>query len=275
MAADPTDLTSRCTVMDLEVRAAVRLSPSFVRVSLAGDELRHLTPLGADHRVRALIPVLGPVGAVPDPSLLPVTRTLTVRSVRHAGTPAAVLEVDVHLHGLTTTGAGGPLATWALECGIGDPVTVVDAGVGALPHPSCREVEIVADAGALPAAAGILASLSPAATGRAVLELAHPDDRRALTHPAGVDVTWVVRRGFFDGRGGPTVPADLLSHLPRERRTRLWACATGGAPTVAAARRHWADAGVPAHRVAAAPHWWPETTAPPSPSLSPPAPVSR
>ncbi len=275
MSTDPTDLTSRCTVMDLAVRSAVRLSPSFVRVALGGDDLRHLRSLGADHRVRALIPVLGPVGAVPDPSLLPVTRTLTVRELRHAGTPAATLEVDVHLHGLTTTGAGGPLATWALECGIGDPVTVVDAGVGTLPHPSCREVELVADAGALPAAAGILASLASGVTGRAVLELAHPDDRRRLDHPEGVDVTWVVRRGFFGGRGGGAVPADLLRHLPRGRRHRLWAWAAGGAPTVAAARRHWSDAGVPAHRVGAVAHWWPETTASRPTSLSAPAPVSH
>ncbi len=247
-----------------EVTARQRLSPHLVRVTLGGGNLRDLVPQGYDQWFRLFLPVSDTsLSRVPQKldtlSYLrfltvsrterPVIRNYTVRAVDSA---AGTLDLDVVVH----PGEAGPGSTWALTCRPGDPVALLDEGVG-FGFTDVRRVALVGDESALPAVAAILESLPDGVTGHAVVEVPHDDDRVAPARTGDVELTWVVR-GEGARAGVPGARAlEVLRELPVEDPDSpgLVAWAAGEQALASGARRHWVSAGVPKQSIAFCGYW--------------------
>ncbi|MFC4553993.1 siderophore-interacting protein [Georgenia faecalis] len=207
---------------DVEVRAVRRLGPSFVRVTFAGEDLRHIGtggPAGPrDLRVKLLIPTSGhPLPDLNawgfsqgwyrewlalDETVRGAMRTYTVRAMRPA---LGELDVDFVLHA-GPGGADGPAAAWASAARPGDRLTVVGPDgrhpltVGIEWDPGeCRRVLLAGDETAVPAVAAILEGLGPDVEGEALLEVPHADDRQEILTLSRVKVTWLAREGRAHG----------------------------------------------------------------------------
>lgn len=182
-----------------EVSAATRISPSYVRLTLSGDSLRHWRHVGYDQWFRIAVPTSdstrfdnlaprfgmgGYLRYLSTPKATrPDIRSYTVRNWRH---DQAELDVDFLAHG--DTGRAGP---WADSLPVGDPVGIIDQGCGFRAARGTDEVLLVGDGSALPAVAGILRDLPSHASGTAIIEVPHAEDRQEVTAPAGVELCWV------------------------------------------------------------------------------------
>lgn len=206
------------------VRAVTRLSPSFLRVTFAGDELADFGRAGLDQRIKLLLPLEGadaPRGfehlgicspdAVADGSwyelwratpehLRNPFRTYTVRAIRQQ---ERELDVDFAVHG-----DGGPASRWVRGARAGDEVVIVGPDdrstgwrIGLDWHPGTRdELLLVGDETAVPAVCGILESLQRGVRARAFLEIPEAADVLdvALDCPDHA-VTWLPRNGAARG----------------------------------------------------------------------------
>ncbi|TFV86034.1 siderophore-interacting protein [Blastococcus sp. CT_GayMR16] len=185
-----------------------RLSPSFLRVTFTGDDLRDCAPNGWDQRIKLLLPLPGrgisdcPTGpdwyeewrALPPERQNPI-RTYTVRATRPE---AREIDVDFVLHGAT-----GPASAWAGQAAVGDEVALVAPNArfpgptgGYEWHPpadaSC--LVVAGDETAVPAVCAIVESLPAGRPARILLEIPTADDVLPLAAPDGVEVTWLPRR---------------------------------------------------------------------------------
>jgi len=216
--------------MFLVARVAVssvrRLSPSFVRIELAGPQLAEFGVDGPtyDQRIKIIFP--GPSGrlpeldpddwwsqfqALPEPERCSM-RTYTIRAVTGTSTEPGMV-VDFVLH----PGAHGPGSDWAAAAQPGDEVLVVvprrgqqGGGIEWAPPVDARRLLLVGDETAVPAIASILESLPAGATGTAVLEVPLPDDLQQLPAPAGIEVRWVIRNGAPIGTRADAAVRELL-----------------------------------------------------------------
>lgn len=222
-----------------EVTRTQRLGPSFVRVTLTGEDLHCFGAAGPDQRVKLLLPQPGrtvadvPGGAdwhqvwksMPN-DIRPCMRTYTVRAHRPE---LGELDIDFVLHGITG-GHAGPASTWAASAGPGDRVGLVGPdrpGTGRMwgcewcPPESAKSVLLAGDETAVPAMAAILESLPAHTTGVACVEVPTTGDLQSWTVPAGIDVRWLVRE-----RSHGTVPhGELLETAVSESLSRLGAAA--------------------------------------------------
>lgn len=221
----------------VRLSARERLSPSFVRITLAGDDLATCGAILLDQRVKLLFgvrEVLDAMVAAPDwyPAWLalpdvdrPVLRTYTLSAVRPGTDGSGEVDIDVAIHGLDAEG-GSPGLRFAVEAPVGTP-TVLVAGdatvaghdtVGVAWHPGgARDVLLVGDETALPAVVNIAATLPADAVGQIILEVPESGDERSFAHPGGVRVTWLARdRGeqaggvFGQAAGESGEPEELL-----------------------------------------------------------------
>ncbi|MGY1618962.1 siderophore-interacting protein [Geodermatophilus sp. SYSU D00691] len=194
------------------VLRSVRLSPSFVRLTLGGPELAGFGAAGDDQRIKFVLPRDGQpfdelmssgagwyadYCALPD-ERRPFLRTYTVRAFRPE---PAELEVDVVLHGLDD-GHPGPAATWAAAAAPGDELVVLGPdrpGRGRAwaaewaPPASARTLVLAGDETAVPAIAAILAGLPAGRRVVALLEVPTPGDALNLAGESGADVRWLPR----------------------------------------------------------------------------------
>ncbi len=196
-----------------------RLGPTFLRVTFTGADLQLFGTTGPDQRIKVLLPVPGrglldrPVGpdwygewrALPAGRRPPI-RTYTVRALR--SDPAEV-DVDFLLHGAT-----GPASAWAERARPGDAVVLVGPDVrhagpagGAewRPPQDAARLLLAGDETAVPAICAIVESLTAGPPTRVLLEVPEPGDVLALPPTAGVEVSWLPRRG-----NGTTTPRGLL-----------------------------------------------------------------
>jgi NADPH-dependent ferric siderophore reductase len=224
--------TLSLVLAEVEVVAAERLSPSFVRVELGGPALAEFGVDGPvlDLRIKLVFP--NQEGRLPsfdgaDESWwdtwlqLPESerghmRTYTVRAVRGDGAETRLV-VDFVLH--PADGEPGPGSSWAEQAGVGDRVVTMAprrgfeyGGIEFAPG-TARELLLVADETAVPAVCSILEDLADDARGTAFLEVPVSRDVTVLAGqmaPANVDVVWLPRDG-----------AELGSRLDREVRRHL------------------------------------------------------
>jgi NADPH-dependent ferric siderophore reductase len=209
------------------VREVRRLSPSFLRVTLTGDDLDRFADNGFDQRIK-LIPPLPDCGHdhlptgedwysawrdLPDERRNPI-RTYTVRAVRPE---AREVDIDMVLHGVH-----GPASRWASEAVPGATACLlgpdaehdgVHGGIDFQPPPRAECLLLGGDETAVPAIASILASLPAGAIGEALLEVPTSGDALDLDKPAGVRVTWLPRDGAAHG--------EMLIPAMRESVVRL------------------------------------------------------
>lgn len=200
---------------DTVVSRTRRLSPSFVRVTLTGPDLRAFGVAGNDQRLKFVLPRAGAgIGrlracgqdwyaeyrAMPDEQR-PHLRTYTVRAARPE---RAEIDVDVVLHGVDD-GHAGPATSWAAAAVPGDPLVLLGPdrpgrgrawGVEWAPPATARTLLLAGDETAVPAVAAILESLTPGPrVVWALLEVPKAGDVLALAVPGVAQVRWLPRAG--------------------------------------------------------------------------------
>ncbi|MGF6824151.1 NADPH-dependent ferric siderophore reductase [Microbacterium sp. ZKA21] len=195
----------------LTVLRTERLAPHWIRVTLGGGEIGKFRPMGYDQWFRLFLPIGGEAGLervpakankalgylkflrIPDGER-PVMRNYTVRAYRPATAGSdAEIDVDFVLHGSAADGTAGPASRWAETCQPGEHVLIIDEGLTFNPERGTDRVMLVGDETALPAIAGISASLPSTATGTAIIEVPSEEDALEFPHPAGLEVVWIVR----------------------------------------------------------------------------------
>ena len=218
---------------EVEVAATTRLTPTFVRLELAGPGLAEVglpddagDPVWWDQRFKLVVPdpTTGAITSVDDADGTwlstwmdrPVTerghmRTYTVRELRGSGRETRLV-FDVVLH----EGASGPGADWATNAQVGDRAVVLlprrghpFGGIEFVPGDATRLL-LVGDETAVPAVCSILETLPDDARGLAVLEVPVADDVLPVRHPAGVEVRWLPRGGRPRGEAAQEV---VYAHL--------------------------------------------------------------
>ena len=205
----------RATVARVE-----QLTPHFVRVTFAGDELDVFGTDRLDQRLKIVFPLEGsgisdfgaddPATvadgswytrwrALPDAERNPF-RTYTVRAVRPDDRE---VDVDMVFHG-----DGGPAARWLNQARPGSDVVLIgpdsqsiDSAVGIDWHPGdARCVLLVGDETAAPAICSVLESLPAGRTARAFIEVPERADVLPVDVPAGSTLTWLPRGGAAIGQ---------------------------------------------------------------------------
>ncbi|GAA4803254.1 siderophore-interacting protein [Tomitella cavernea] len=256
----------RPELLTLEVVGTQRLSKTFARVTLGGGDVDRFEHMGFDQWFRLFIPVVeDSLSRLPakldtiaylryltiSKTTRPVLRNYTVSGYRADGPHGPELDVDFVLHGQDGCGEAGTAAAWALTCSPGDAVAVFDEGVGFNPDPSLRSVVLAADESGLPALGGVLSSLDADVTGTAFVEVPDADDRRALEHPGGVDVRWIVRDPGT--APGESVLAAACAAAPPAEPFYGWV--VGEQSLASGLRRHWVRGGVSKNNIMFCGYW--------------------
>ncbi|MGK5733357.1 siderophore-interacting protein [Streptomyces sp. URMC 124] len=232
---------------DLEVLRTERISPAMMRVTFGGGELCDIVTGGRDQRFKLFLPQAGqdrpllPANLdetwfaewrAQDPAVRAFMRTYTVRDLRRE---PGEMDVDFAVHG-DANGHGGPATNWAQAARPGDRVTVLapvvedNGGVDFQPPAGTDWVMITADETALPAVAGILASLPAGTPAKIWIEVPHPEDVQDLPTAADAEITWLVR-----GAAEPLLSAVRTADLPTGTP---YAWLAGESGTVRGLRRH-------------------------------------
>ena len=243
-------------VIQAEVVRSERISPSFVRVTLGGDDLarfhyqgfdqwfRLAVPTGSDARFDNLPSRYGIGGYLKYSTLpkstRPAIRNYTVRAFR---SDPLELDIDFVVHG--DAGIAGP---WAATVEPGAPIAFIDQGMG-WKSISGDSYLLVADETGLPAVAGILRDLPRDAIGHAVIELPDAADAQPTDAPDGVTVHWPVR-----GSGRPGALA--LETVRRLQATSTTSVFAVGEAQLATGVRRWAiEQGVPKTNIVFCGYW--------------------
>lgn len=205
-------LTSPNILFATVVQRVERLSPGFVRVTLAHDSLADFAPYERDQRVKILLPTDGGYPSTLHGGLAeyewrrawrdlpeddrPMMRSYTAHRVRPG---EREMDLDVFIHE-----PAGPASQWAIDAEPGTPLLVSGPNVrrgdpmhGVQWDPGqARAVLLAADETAFPAVHGILASLDESVRATVLLEVGDPADT-ALLEPllAGHSAQVHLRRG--------------------------------------------------------------------------------
>jgi NADPH-dependent ferric siderophore reductase len=197
---------------EVEVVAAERLSPSFVRVELGGPALAEFGVDGPVHDLRIKLVFPNDAGRLPsfegaDESWfgswldIPASerghmRTYTVREVRGDGVDTRLV-VDFVLH--LAEGATGPGSAWAAQATVGDRLATMAprrgmpfGGIEFVPG-AFRSLLLVGDETAVPAICSILDDLPDGTRGTAFLEVPHAQDVQDVRCPVGMEIVWLPR----------------------------------------------------------------------------------
>ncbi|WP_246372362.1 siderophore-interacting protein [Nocardioides pelophilus] len=218
---------------EVEVVGVERVSPSYVRVELAGPCLADCSVDGPlyDQRMKIVFPNAAgrlPSFAGADESWWTTwmeipehergsMRTYTIRDLVDSGTRTRIV-VDIVVHDPGPDGtAGGSGNAWALRARAGDRLVVMAprrghefGGIEWSPGTASRLL-LAGDETAVPAIRGVLRDLPPDATGAAFVEVPTADDiQRDVVAPAGVDVTWLPRG---DAPRGASLHAAVIAWL--------------------------------------------------------------
>ncbi|MEV6599792.1 siderophore-interacting protein [Actinoplanes sp. NPDC051346] len=228
------DLTPRL----LQVRAARRVTPNLVRVTLGGAALAGFQgPAPADH-VKVffpigdadlpLMPTLGPDGLVPPPagSPRPVYRDYTIRAHRPEDDE---IDLDFVIHG------EGPASTWAERASPGQSVGVLGPRGSVLVPRDLDWYLIAGDETALPAIARWLEQLPAGCRVLAYIEVADAAEEQELAYAADVSLTWLHRDGAEPGTTSLLFDAIAAAELPSGDG---FAWVAGEATTLKPIRRH-------------------------------------
>lgn len=202
----------------VQVKRVDALSPHYRRVTFTGPDLDGFGRDGLDQRIKLVFPLHGTIAdlgadwyatwlALPDDERNPI-RTYTVRGVRPG---RRELDIDFVLHPDhgPSGHVDGPAARWLATAGPGTELVVVGpdarsvnsaSGIDWHPGPA-RELLLAGDETALPAIAGILASLDERHHASVFVELPDTADAQALVTGARLDLTWLAREPDARGAG--------------------------------------------------------------------------
>jgi len=248
-------------VVQAEVIRSERISPSFVRVTIGGDDLARFHYRGFDQWFRLAVPTGDgarfdnlpakyDLGGYLRYTTLPKTTRPAIRNYTVRDFRAATRELDIDF---VVHGDEGIAAPWARTVNPGAGVAFIDQGVG-WKSVVGDEYLLATDETGLPAVAGILRDLPRDATGHAVIEIPHPADAQPVDAPDGFAVHWVTRAG---GRPGE-LALDTVRALSLSPDASVFAV---GEAQLATGVRRWAiHQGVPKRNVVFCGYWrLPET----------------
>ncbi|KAA1422101.1 siderophore-interacting protein [Nocardioides humilatus] len=198
---------------EVEVVSAERVSPSYVRVELAGPALAECGVDGPLHDQRMKLVLPNRAGRLPSFADMDESwwdtwmqipedergsiRTYTIRDLVGSGRERRlVVDIVVHESGEHS----GPGNDWALQARPGDRVIVLAprlghafGGIEWSPGDASRLL-LVGDETATPAIRGILRDLPASAQGAAFIEVPTAEDiQRDVVAPDGVEITWLPR----------------------------------------------------------------------------------
>ncbi|WP_405537291.1 siderophore-interacting protein [Streptomyces sp. NBC_00075] len=258
-----TAVTAPFRFFALHVVRTIRLGPSLVRVSFAGDDLVAFFSDGCDQSLSLFLPHPGQdAPAVPielgdgwwqgwrelPDDVRAVMRSYTLRALRaDAQGRTTEIDIDFVLHGVEPGAAtpAGPASLWASRAGAGDRVLLLGPAIADnrairfRPPTGADLVVIWADETAVPAASAILESLPAGTRAQVWLEAGHAGDIQDLVTAADAEITWLVR-GAGGGSGGTGAPSALEAirgaQLPSAERPYVWIA--GESSVVKELRRH-------------------------------------
>ncbi|MFD9389695.1 siderophore-interacting protein [Streptomyces sp. NPDC060000] len=243
----------------LQVVRTRRLGPSLVRVSFAGEDLRHCFSDGRDQSLSLFLPHPGQsVPAVPfelgdgwwqgwrelPDGVRAVMRSYTLRALRR---DPDEIDIDFVLHT-----PAGPASAWAAGAAAGDRVVLLGPAVAdnrAIRFRPPGDTDLVVlwgDETALPAIASILESLPAGQRVRVWLEAHEAGNVRELATAADAEVTWVVGESSVDALRG--------ARLPAAQHPYVWIAGESGC--VKALRRHFVqERGIDRRRITFVGYW--------------------
>ncbi|GGS52706.1 siderophore-interacting protein [Planobispora rosea] len=228
----------------LEVRRAEWITPSTVRVTLAGDDLAGFQERAPQDHVKLFFPVdgagapvmpaVGPDGwEFPPGAPDPVFRDYTVRSHRPG---AGELDIDMVVHG------HGPASAWAAQAAPGQRIGVLGPRGSVVVPFNFDWYLLGADETALPALARWLEALPAGARVIAFAEVADAREEQHIETAADVTLTWLHRDGAAPGASGVLERAVRELELPPGDGF-VWIAGEAGA--LKPIRRHLREAGHP------------------------------
>ena len=219
-----------------QVAAVAPLSPNYVRVTFAGEELREFATPGAvfDLRIKLIFPPAS--GVLPHITVedgwyqgwvaLPEEergsmRTYSIRDIRVVDGETEI-DVDFVLH--LQPGLTGPASTWASQARVGQELVIAGprrdhdwGGIEFAPGVA-PAVVLAGDETAAPAIARIIED-SPTLRGVAFIEVPSAADVLPIAAPAGFSMRWIAR-GDGEAHGTLLIPA-VLDYLGTETEADL------------------------------------------------------
>ncbi|MEV8430305.1 siderophore-interacting protein [Streptomyces sp. HUAS 31] len=258
----------------LQVVRTRRLGPSLVRVSFAGEDLRHFFSDGCDQSLSLFLPHPGqteprvPIELgdgwwqgwreLPD-DVRAVMRSYTLRALRR--NPDEI-DIDFVLHGIEPGAAtpAGPASRWASRAAAGDRVLLLGPAVAdnrAIRFRPPQDTDLVViwgDDTAVPAVSAILETLPAGTRARVWLEVHDAGDIQDLPTEADAEITWLVQEGA-PAEGSP-MALDVIrdAGLPAAEHPYVWIAGESGC--VKALRRHFVgERGVDRRRVTFVGYW--------------------
>lgn len=255
----------------LQVLRTRRLGPSLVRVTFAGEDLRHFASHGRDQSLSLFLPHPGQSEpAVPyelgdgwwqawrelPDDVRAVMRSYTLRALRREPDE---IDIDFVLHN-----PAGPASAWAARAAAGDRVVLLGPAIAdnrAIRFRPPEDTDLVllwGDETALPAVSAILESLPPGTRARAWLEVQDAGDIQDLATEADAEITWLVQGQGPGAEGveGSPMALDALreAQLPPAERPYVWIAGESGC--VKALRRHFVgERGIDRRRVTFVGYW--------------------
>ncbi|MFW9080095.1 siderophore-interacting protein [Pseudomonas sp. P2757] len=204
-------------LFDVILRQKTRLTPHLMRITLASPAVTEMATWAPDQRVKLFFPATDGSPAKLSQgegwyarfrAMLadrrPAMRTYTIRHLRAA---QGEVDIDFVLHGET-----GPASRWALRAQPGESMQILapdrdfsaqDAGgFEWKPPQTLKQLLLVADATALPAAMGILdelAALAEPPQTEAFFEVDSREDMLAVPDWPGLSVQWLIREQAVAG----------------------------------------------------------------------------
>ena len=227
-------------LFDVTLHRKTQLSPHMMRITLAGPSAHEMATWAPDQRVKLFFPAAdGSQSKLSQEdgwyarfkAMLvdrrPAMRTYTIRHLR---AEQGEVDIDFVLHGET-----GPASRWALRAQPGDSMQVLapDRGFSAQqaggfewkPPQVLKQLLLVADATALPAALGILdelAALPEPPQTQAFFEVDSAQDMLAVPDWPGLTVQWLVR-----DQANATVAGTLMVDAVRQATLPVHASLAG------------------------------------------------
>ncbi|MFC8242439.1 siderophore-interacting protein [Streptomyces chartreusis] len=258
----------------LQVVRTRRLGPSLVRITFAGEDLRHFFSDGRDQSLSLFLPHPGqseprvPVELgdgwwqgwreLPD-DVRAVMRSYTLRALRR---DPDEIDIDFVLHGIGPGAAtpAGPASRWAARTAAGDRVLLLGPAVAdnrAIRFRPPQDTDLVViwgDDTAVPAVSALLETLPSGTHARVWLEVHDTGDIQDLTTAADAEINWLVQKGARP-EGSP-MALDVIrdAQLPATERPYVWIAGESGC--VKALRRHFVqERGVDRRRVTFVGYW--------------------
>lgn len=200
----------------LTVTRVVSLTPSMIRVTVAGPELADFASRGHDDHVKLFfarpgeeapsLPTFGPNGPVfAEGAEKPIARDYTPRRYDEA---TGELDLDFAVH------EAGPATDWATNATVGSTLHIAGPRGSMIVPDDFDWYLLVGDDTALPAIARRLEELRPEAKVTVIVEVGSAEDEYPLSSRASTDITWLHRGSAAPGEGALLDAAVAAFGLP-------------------------------------------------------------